>query len=210
MPRVRRAFDDLSPAYRRRLLGAGITKKSYESGTDLRKARGHGFKAPRSAAPEAAREKLILGSAAPSDRREIATWRKSRTFPSWLPRDPADMDDETASILSTIYPPPDRVDALGRRNGWREVELLYLEDGRVRVKIQPVRGNAFEVILPDRDSASQLASLLSNLNTPGIEVDVHYESKMKPKRTSKKTTKKTTKKATKKTTKRSIKRPSKR
>ena len=120
------------------------------------------------------------------------------------------MDDETASILSTIYPPPDRVDALGRRNGWREVELVYLEDGRVRVKIQPVRGNAFEVILPDRDSASQLASLLSDLNTPGIEVEVHYESKMKLKRTSKKATKKTTKKTIKKTTKKSIKRPSKR
>src|ERR1043165_4979280 len=37
----RRGWDSLSPAYRKRLLGAGISKTAYESGQSIRRARGH-------------------------------------------------------------------------------------------------------------------------------------------------------------------------
>lgn len=40
----RRGWDSLSPAYRNRLKRNGITRRAYESGASLEKARGHGAK----------------------------------------------------------------------------------------------------------------------------------------------------------------------
>jgi hypothetical protein len=53
MPGKARNWDTLSAAYRKRLERAGITKRQYESGASLEKARGHG-QTPEH--PERARE----------------------------------------------------------------------------------------------------------------------------------------------------------
>lgn len=202
----RRGWDELSASYRSRLSGAGVTRSQYEAGADLRKARGHGFRGPRTQAPEEATERIAAGLSTPQDRQAIERWRRSRSYPSWLPKDRADLDDATAAILSTISPRPDARDRAGRRAGWRDVEFIYQADGTVRMVVTPVRGYPFEVELPDRDSASQVQAIVSNLNTPGIEVDVAGEGyprarkKARPKkraRKARKATKKTTKKATK-------------
>lgn len=42
----RKAWEDLSPQYRKRLQRAGITKRQHESGTGLVKARGHQYTKP--------------------------------------------------------------------------------------------------------------------------------------------------------------------
>lgn len=44
----RKAWDDLSPGYRRRLEKAGVTKEAHASGSGLHKARGHGSKSKES------------------------------------------------------------------------------------------------------------------------------------------------------------------
>jgi len=210
MPRPRRAFDELSPQYRRRLLGAGVTKAQYESGADLRKARGHGFEGPKVGVDETIQNRIADGNATAKDRQAFGKARRSRSFPSWIPDDPADVDDQTAALLATIYPPPDKLDKRGRRSGWKSVTFTYLESGEVRMTVKPIHGYPFDVMLPDRDSASQVLSVISELNTPGIEVSTKGEGYARPKKKSRsrtrKTTKKTTKKPTKKTTKKTTKR----
>lgn len=45
---MRKPWDQLSPAYRRRLEHAGISKQDHESGKSIRAARGHGLHTPSS------------------------------------------------------------------------------------------------------------------------------------------------------------------
>lgn len=186
-----RNWERLSDTYRKRLINAGVTRSAYESGVSLRKARGHGFKGPTNQAPAEATRRVSAGSGSSGDVQSLRAWRDRGDYPAWIPRDRADMDDTTAAILSTIRPLPDARDRLGRRNGWRSVSATYRNDGTVLITIQPIRGYAFEVELPDSDSASQFFAAVSNLNTPGIRVDkVGYPRPVKKARPKKKTTKK--------------------
>lgn len=180
-PRSRRDWNALSDAYRKRLVGAGVTREQYESGADLRKARGHGFKAPTpSGFPDESRKRVIDGASTVEDRRNMAAYRKSRSFPSWIPDDPAVLDDQVAAILSTIRPAPNATDARGRRAGWRDVQFMFNTDGTVTMTVTPIRGYPFDVQLPDRDAAAQVMSILRGLNTPGIDVDLGGEGYARP------------------------------
>ena len=179
--RTARDWNALTPAYRKRLQGAGITREQYESGADLRKARGKGFKAPTpSGFPEDSRQRVIDGQSNAEDRRNVKAWRQSRSYPSWLPRDPADLDDQTAVILSTIRPYPNATDRAGRRAGWRNVEFTHNADGTVTMTVTPIRGYPFTVTLPDNDAAAQVQSILRNLNTPGVDIDHRGEGYARP------------------------------
>lgn len=179
--RTRRDWDTLTPAYRKRLQGAGITPEQYESGADLRKARGKGFKAPTpSGFPADSRQRVIDGQSTVDDRRNVNAWRNSPSYPSWLPRNPADMDDQTAAILSTIRPYPNATDKRGRRAGWRNVEFHYNPDGTVTMTVTPSRGYPFAVTLPDSDSAAQVKTVLRNLNTPDIDINHRGEGYSRP------------------------------
>jgi hypothetical protein len=171
--RTVKQWDRLSAPQKKRLTAAGITRQSYADGIDLRRAYGKriGNPAP-SGFPQDSRDRVIAGQSTPEDRRNVIAWRQSASYPSWLPRDPADMDDETAAILSTIRPYPNAKDAAGRRAGWRNVEFIYNTDGTVTMSVTPIHGRPFTVTLPDSDSARQTLSALRQLNTPGINVDV--------------------------------------
>ena len=171
MPRPRRSFDSLSEPYKKRLLGAGITRAQYESGADLRKARGHGFKSPANAAPESLRESATKGISTQKNRRDLERWRKN-TAPAWIPKDVAEMDNATAAILSTISPGPNR---------WHSVEMVYQSDGTVDMIVTP-KGNGypFKVTLPDSDSAAQAAGMISSFNYPGLDFKVRGESYKSP------------------------------
>lgn len=185
---TRKSWAQLSPEYRARLARQGITAANHGQ-ADLRKARGHAFKGPKSQAPEQAREAFVEGKPTPKDRQSIAKWRKSRNYPSWLPKDPAELDDQTAVILSTIYPPPNRKDRAGRRAGWRSVDVKWPSDPNddepITVVIQPVRGRSFEIELPDRDAVRQLLQILRQLNTPGLQILMNGDHYPKPKKKSK-------------------------
>lgn len=177
----RKGWDELSPAYRKRLTGAGVTQSKYEAGTDLRKARGHGFKAPKPrGVSDEARRRIEEGQTTPDDRRTFGQARSGGSLPSWIPADPAVMDDQTAAILSTIRPAPNATDKRGRRAGWRDVVFIYNPDGSVTMTVTPIRGYAFDVQLPDRDAASQVQSVLRNLNTPGVDIAARGEGYLQP------------------------------
>ena len=151
---ARKGWDELSTAYRARLIRAGVTRRTYRT-ADLRRARGHGPKAPRTQAPSTAQQRAAKGQSRPSDRRVLEAWRRGRRYPSWLPRDPADMDNTTAAILSTVTPAPNARDRAGRKAGWRSVTFIWGRDPSepVTVRIQPIRGYAFNVELPDSQAA---------------------------------------------------------
>jgi hypothetical protein len=171
--RTVREWNALSDAYRKRLIGAGITRDQYVAGADLRKARGKGFRTPTASGfPADSRDRVAAGQSTAEDRRNVIAWRQSPSYPSWLPRDPADMDDTTAAILSTIRPYPNARDRRGRRAGWRDVDFTYNQDGTVTMTVTPIRGYPFPVTLPDADSARQTITALRALNTPGIDVVV--------------------------------------
>ena len=183
--RTRRDWDTLTPAYRRRLERAGITRDAYTAGADLRTARGHAFRTPTpSGFPQESRDRVAAGTSNPEDRRNVAAWRQSPSYPSWLPRDQADLDDQTAVILATIRPYPNATDRAGRRAGWRNVEFTYNPDGTVTMTVTPIRGYPFAVVLPDADSAAQVKSILRRRNTPGIDIDNQGEGYTRPARRS--------------------------
>lgn len=117
-------------------------------------------------------DKVATGLADSTDRRDFATWRQSPAFPSWLPTDPADLDDQTAAILAALPKSPTQTDRLGRRNGWKDVDMETLSDGRVRVTVTPLRGRPFTFDLPDSDSARQLLGIVSRAQYPGLSVDL--------------------------------------
>jgi hypothetical protein len=176
-PRTRKPWDQLSADYRKRLLGAGRTgsltgtaglseaevRRYYESGGDLRKARGHGFQEPSSAAPEQARTRLIAGTDTAKDRAQLRRWRE-RQAPSWIPKDQADISDRVAAILSTIAPPPSK---------WKQVKVSFLSNGKATLEIQP-KGNGypFQLELPDHEAARQVLGLISTMKYPGLSVSV--------------------------------------
>ena len=174
-----------SKDYRARLVSAGRTgtltgtpglsesevRAYWERGGDLRAGRGHKFESPSTKAPEPSKPKPKETAKQKTarlqrDRRAEENWRK-KTAPAWIPKDLADMDNETARILSTISPGPDR---------WRSVELVYLTDGTVVMTVTPKQGYAFKLVLPDSDSARQVAQMVSGFNYPGLKFSKEYKA----------------------------------
>jgi len=174
--RTVKQWDQLKPATRQRLTAAGITRQSYADGIDTRRAYGKpiGNPAP-SGFPTQSRDRVAAGQSNADDRRNVIAWRQSASYPSWLPRDPADMDDQTAAILSTIRPYPNATDRAGRRAGWRNVQFQYNPNKTVTMTVTPIHGRPFTVLLPDSDSARQTLSALRAVNTPGLGVEVNFD-----------------------------------
>lgn len=173
---ARKGWDELSEPYRRRLERAGVTEATYQT-ADLRKARGHGFRAPATAAPEAATQRIAQGVSGAADRRALDRWRKGRSFPSWLPRDRADLDDASVAILSTISPAP-----TARGNGWESVVFDWGKDPNAPVflTVTPKRGYQFQVALPNHDAARSFLSWMRRSGKfPGVSVDHKSHGQMK-------------------------------
>lgn len=84
MAKRRSGWSRLSPAYRKRLQGAGVDRKTWESGVDLRQARGHrpARAVPRQATPE-----------------QVSQWYPTR--PQWERGLPEDL----AAPMSVLRPP---------------------------------------------------------------------------------------------------------
>ena len=79
-----RNWNSLTPAYRKRLERSGLTKSKYESGADLRAARGH---APRGSQKLDRDQLALLNRAirAEATPQEINRLEKILLRPSWLP-----------------------------------------------------------------------------------------------------------------------------
>ncbi len=164
----RRKWSDLGTQQQRRYLAAGRTgslsgtpglspvqvRRYYESGSDLRRARGvHQEELrPSYAAPIDLSDRLSIGMGTTEDTRFLSEWRRSAA-PEWLPRSRAVMGDDTAAILSQIGFHP--------RN-WRHVEVRQ-EPGTDlwRMTVTPKVGYPRTVLLPDRESVGEVGRLLN-------------------------------------------------
>lgn len=168
----RSGWDNRKPGYRSRLIGAGRsgklsgtpmspseTQRYWERGGDLRGGRSH-RPTPKGSAPRQATERESVGMGDAKTYKDLERWRKRSTAkggpPAWLRGNEGVFSTDTAAILSQIDVPPSR---------WRSVEVEYLPNGSVIVRIQP-KGRAYQrvVVFPDSTGAHEL---LSVLRSPG-------------------------------------------
>ena len=165
-----RAWEDLSPGYRSRLLGAARSGKltgtpvpaanaeavarSYRaSGGDLRSALGRAPRvSARGAAPRVATERVSRGTGTESDDRALARWRRSRSAPKWIPVDPAVIGNDTAAILSQLVQAPSE---------WNRVDFAEQADGSFLMTVTARDRTKQTVTLQDRNQVSEVATLLN-------------------------------------------------
>ena len=160
-------WGNLSPAQRARYLGAGKSgslsgvplspaqvRRYYERGGDLRGGRGH-LAIPKRAAPLAETNRVSIGLGDTADRKILEKWRRSKSYPNWLPRSESAIGYDTAAILSQIpYPPAQWKEAiLERVPGTQSYTFTVVPKGKGRASRQ--------VLLPDYDSTQDLSALLN-------------------------------------------------
>ena len=161
---MRTGWDDKSPSYRARLVGAGRsgklsgspmspeeTRTYWEAGGDLRAGRSHQPSNPY-AAPAGPRARAAEHLDTTADYAALQRWR-TRHSPPWLPRSEAIMGTDVAAILSTISIPPSR---------WRAVDIVGQADGTAIMTVTPRSGYPQVVRLPDRDAISEVTSFIRN------------------------------------------------
>ena len=175
----RSGWDSKSASYRSRLEGAGKsgklsgfkmtkaeTRTYWEHGGDLRAGRSHTPRPKASAAPAAPATRAGLNLTQPGDHAALLRWRRSSSFPSWLPRSDDVMSVDTAAILSQID--------LASRN-WAHVEFYVNGDGSVKMTVTPKHGYQRTVILPDTSSMREVGAWLHQANMKGLTVRIDGE-----------------------------------
>jgi hypothetical protein len=149
-----------------------LRRKAARPNVSAREAAGGKPKRPRVIGiTETDREQIAAGLGDAEARRKFAAFRQSSRFPGWLPKDPADMDDQTAAILAALPKALDARTLSGARNGWKDIQFATRDDGTVEITVTPIRGGKFTFILPDQDSASQLLSVIRKANYKGLTID---------------------------------------
>lgn len=166
-----RNWAGLSDGQRKRYISAGRTgtltgrkgltpaqvKAYYEKGGNLSSARGHKeeITAPRKTALKAA-----TGNVTKQEKQTLKTWRKSRNYPTWLPRSNEVMRDDVAAALSLLGTAP--------RN-WKTLVVRENTDGSGTYSVVVVtkRGARRSTELPDREAVKEFASLLKNTDKQG-------------------------------------------
>lgn len=142
---MRKSWEDLTPAYRRRLERAGITESSHGS-ANLIRARGHQASRPAGAAPEALVELAVRGQL---EGPQVTDLTRFFTWPSWLPKTATRQGrkgltfpilPEVAAALSQL-PDPKR---------WRSVEITPRGEGEPWTMVVKLKGNAYdrEILIP--------------------------------------------------------------
>ena len=112
-----RNWNSLTPAYKKRLERSGLNKSKYESGADLRAARGH---APRGSQILDKEQKALLDRAirAEATPQEINRLEKILLRPSWLPNS-VKVRPEVLGALSKLPNP----------KNWKHVYIVPAESG---------------------------------------------------------------------------------
>lgn len=120
---------------------------------------------------EEQRKRVAAGLGDADARRRFSKFRQSNAFPSWIPKNPADMDDQTAAILAGLPKALDARTITGGRNGWRDVNITTQPNGTHLITITPIRGNPFTFTLPDADATQQFLGVVRKSNYRGLSVD---------------------------------------
>lgn len=147
-------WNKLSAAMRKRYIGAGVSRQAWESGTDLRAARGHTPARPEGSAPLAPVLDFIAGKGTDTDARKLATWRRDFA-PPWLP-DRAWMADDTAGALSMLKAP----------NTWAAVDFTPRVDEPWTMTVTYRRGYAAEILIPV-GSHKEILQMLTDIQRGG-------------------------------------------
>jgi len=172
-----KAWDDLSPSYRSRLLGATrsgkltgtpvpaadaerVARQYRAAGGDLRSALGRAPRVlARGAAPKVATQRVARGIGTESDDRALGRWRRSRSAPKWIPVDPAVIGNDTAAILSQIIQVPSE---------WNQVNFAEQSDGSFLMTVISRDRTKQTVTLQDRNQVSEVATLLNETSRRGM------------------------------------------
>lgn len=151
---VRVGYRKLSKAYKARLVRAGVTQTQWENGADLRVARGHVPRPPRSAAPLEPTVDAVHGDADPAELAQLKQWAGSDR-PAWIPEA---LRVDVAAILSQLPPP----------GQWSGVVLFPRSGGDTWTMRVEMKGNAYpvEIEIPgggeELSGAWQILDLLSH------------------------------------------------
>ena len=123
-----RNWNSLTPAYRKRLERSGLSKAKYESGADLRAARGH---APRGSQSLDRDQMSLLNRAirAEATPQEINRLEKILLRPKWLPSD-VKVRPEVLGALNKL---PDA-------KNWKHVYIVPAEKGVWTMTVYTKRG----------------------------------------------------------------------
>lgn len=113
----RSGWSKLSPEYRKRLERSGVNRKTWESGADLRTARGH--KEANGLKPVTNRQKELTQRAVNTDLtpRELKELERVITRPAWIPKD---VRTEVAAALAQLPDP----------KTWKDVQITPRDDGK--------------------------------------------------------------------------------
>ena len=145
----RSGWSRLTPAYRGRLERRGISRGAWESGADLRVARGHTPQRPRGAAPEPVTRAAVAGG-----RLDDAQQRILRAFrgPGWIPEGTS---DDVRAALSQLR---------GQPSSWAGVRFVPAPRGEPWAMVVTPKG---AVRRPDGTSAYDQVVLIPGGGGPG-------------------------------------------
>lgn len=160
----KRNWDALSAKQRQRYIGSGRrgsltgrpqtpgqVRRYYERGGNL--GGGRGYHPPKGSAPRRATVASSDGRASPKDLTDLKKWRRTQA-PAWIPKSNSVMRDDTAALLSQLGTAP--------RN-WKDVRISPSPDGDGFImRVTTKRGAQRMILLPDRDSVSEVSAMMNN------------------------------------------------
>ena len=171
-------WNALSETQRKRYVSAGRTGKLtgtpnltptqvrayYLNGGDL--GGGRGYHPEKNAAPKKATQAAMIGKTTSDQTRQLRQWRK-REAPKWLPKDQAVMGDDTAAILASIGLQP---------KNWKDVLITANPDGSYTMTVTSKKSQRVrKVLLPDRDSLSEVRSLFNGTARQRVNSKKEFE-----------------------------------
>lgn len=156
---TRKAWNRLTPSYRRRLERQGITAQSHRT-ADLREKRGHKPRRPANAAPLEATRRMVGEEATDQDRRDLREWREHA--PAWLP-DRYHMADDVAAALSQLRPP----------STWKQVRVVAKaqDEGPWTVTVWYRRSPYPQTVEIPNEAGPEVLDLLSRIGRADLGAD---------------------------------------
>ena len=166
-----RNWNSLTPAYKKRLERSGLNKSKYESGADLRAARGH---APRGSQILDKEQKALLDRAirAEATPQEINRLEKILLRPSWLPNS-VKVRPEVLGALSKLPNP----------KNWKHVYIVPAESGPWTMTVYTKRGlypNTIEIPGGGGAKGEAPREVIEAMKAISAKLEIDYADKVNP------------------------------
>ena len=166
-----RNWNSLTPSYKKRLERSGLTKSKYESGADLRAARGHALRGSQTLDKE---QKALLDRAIRADAtpQEINRLEKVLLRPSWLPNS-VKVRPEVLGALSKLPNP----------KNWKHVYIVPAESGPWTMTVYTKRGlypNTIEIPGGGGAQGEAPREVIDAIKEISEVLEIEYQDKAKP------------------------------